>query len=286
VPAEEGGDVAGYATPEELLADPRVALVSICTPTDSHVDLALAALAANKHVLVEKPVALAHADVARLGVAARAAAERGILCMPALCMRFWPGWVELEAAVRERSYGAPLSFAAQRLASPPAWNPEFYRSAARTGGALADLHVHDADFVHYLFGMPASVASAGTVDHVTTAYRYAPGSGGPRHVVAEGGWDHTPGFAFRMRYVAVFERATLDFDFSRDAPLLLCEAGDARPVALARHTGYDGEVRHLLDAIAGRCALAATLADAEAHARLLDAERESLATGEPVRLPA
>jgi len=37
-------EVKGYAAPEELLADPRVELVSICTPTDTHVDLAIAAL--------------------------------------------------------------------------------------------------------------------------------------------------------------------------------------------------------------------------------------------------
>jgi len=231
-------------------------------------------------VLVEKPVALRHAEVARLGAAARDAAGRGVLCMPALCMRFWPGWVELKRAVDSGVHGAPVGVAFQRLASPPAWNPGFYKDSARTGGALVDLHVHDADFVHHLFGMPASLTSAGTLDHVTTAYRY---DDGLRHVVAEGGWDHAPGFAFRMRYVAVFERATLDFDLGRDDRLLLCADGESTPVPLADHAGYDGEVRHLLDAIAGRVELAATIADAEAHARLLDAERTSLATGEPAR---
>jgi predicted dehydrogenase len=274
-------EVRGYATPEELLADPAVDLVSVCTPTDSHVDLAIAALSAGKHVLVEKPVALTHARVARLGDAARRAADRGLLCMPALCMRFWPGWVELKRAVESGEHGAPRGVAFQRLAAPPAWNPDFYRDAERTGGALCDLHVHDADFVQHLFGMPASVSSAGTLDHVTTQYRY---EHGPRHVVAEGGWDHASGFAFRMRYVAVFERATLDFDIARPEPLLCCRDGAATPIALEPLTGYDGEVRHLLDAIAGRAPLTATVADAEAHALLLDAERESLATGEPVAL--
>jgi predicted dehydrogenase len=41
--------VAGYESPAELFADPSVDLVSICTPTDSHVELALAAIAAGKH---------------------------------------------------------------------------------------------------------------------------------------------------------------------------------------------------------------------------------------------
>jgi hypothetical protein len=59
--------------------------VSICTYTDSHVELALMALARGKHVLVEKPVSLCSSEVARLVVAAR---NSGLICMPAMCMRF------------------------------------------------------------------------------------------------------------------------------------------------------------------------------------------------------
>src|SRR5262245_31934553 len=59
-------EVRAYRRSEELLADPRVKVVSICTHTDTHVDLGIAALAAGKHVLVEKPVALRSADVRRL----------------------------------------------------------------------------------------------------------------------------------------------------------------------------------------------------------------------------
>jgi predicted dehydrogenase len=50
--------VRTYTDPAALLADPAVDLVSICTHTDTHVALALAALQSGKHVLLEKPVAL------------------------------------------------------------------------------------------------------------------------------------------------------------------------------------------------------------------------------------
>src|SRR5262249_1920817 len=65
-------EVRAFASPDELLGDPSVELVSICTPTPTHVDLALRALEANKHVLLEKPVAISSREVARLaaGVAA------------------------------------------------------------------------------------------------------------------------------------------------------------------------------------------------------------------------
>lgn len=262
--------VRAHAEPSALIADPEVELVSICTPTATHVNLAIQALEAGKHVLVEKPLSLASAEVERLAVAARR--SRG-MCMPAMCMRFWPGWDWLREHVRRGTFGAVRSAVFSRLGTRPQWN-RFYADANESGGALFDLHVHDADFVRWCFGEPAGVLSTGTQDHVTTLYRFA---GGPAHVVAEGGWDHTPGFAFRMRYVVVFEHATAEYDFSREPRLLLARGGASETVELPAHTGYDGEVRHLLAMIArGDRQLVATVDEAVALTRMLERERASL----------
>jgi predicted dehydrogenase len=175
--------------------------------------------------------------------------------------------------VRDGALGAVQSAVFRRLGSRPGW-AGFYADAERSGGALFDLHVHDADFVTWCFGAPDSVASAGSLDHVTTLYRYA---GGPPHVVAEGGWDHAPGFPFQMRYTVVFEHATADFDLARDPKLVLARDGNVTSIELPATSGYDEEVRHLLAHIqSGSRALDATIADALAHTRLLEAERRSL----------
>jgi predicted dehydrogenase len=271
-------EVAAFERVEDLLADPRVELVSICTPTDTHVELALAALAAKKHVLLEKPVALASKDVQRVADAARSA---GRVCMPAMCMRFWPGWEWLRARIREGTFGAVKSAVFQRLGTRPGWSGGFYEDERRSGGALFDLHVHDADFVRWCFGPPRSVASAGSPDHVTTHYRF---ESGPPHVIAEGGWDHTAGFPFRMRFVVVFEQATADFDLSRTPTLLLARNGASDPVAIATGAGYEGEVRHMLDAIARGTPLVATIDEAVGLTRMLEAERSSLASGAAVAI--
>lgn len=261
----------------ELFADPAIDSVSICTTTASHVELAHAALAAGKHVLVEKPVAL---DARAIDGLARAARKARRVVMPAMCMRFWPGWSWLKARVAERTFGAVRSAVFQRLASPPAWSRAFYGDAAQSGGALFDLHVHDADCVYWLFGAPAWVSSTGDSEHVTTLYHYPRG---PKHVVAEGGWDHTPGFAFTMRYVVVFERATADFDLARkDVLRVSCDGTSAR-VALPSGDGYEHELRHFLAAVArGARTLEPSLADAAAVTRLLAAERASAARGRSV----
>jgi len=271
--------VRGYPELDQLIADKEVELVSICTHTATHVDFALRALAAGKHVLVEKPVALTANEVEPL---ARAAREARTLCMPGHCLRFWPGWRWLADRVREGTFGAPRSFVARRLAGRPDWSPEFYGNPNATGGALLDLHIHDADFIRFCFGAPRAVLASGSLDHVTALYRFAKG---PAHVAAEGGWDHSGGFAFRMGYLAVFEQATVEFDSMRERPLILHRDGKVEPLPLEPGGGHDGEIRHLLGAIAeGRNDLLVTIDDALATARLLDAERESLARGTAISL--
>ncbi len=279
--------VRQYERADELIADADVDLVSICTPTDSHVALAAAALRAGKHVLVEKPVSLHAAEIRDLDEVARQSRR---ICMPAMCMRFWPGWDWLKGRIEDRAYGACVSARFERLGAPPTWAPEFYGDGRRSGGAIVDLHVHDADFVRYCFGKPDAVTSAGrvgdsgAVDHVTTMYRYTHGNG-PAHVVAEGGWL-SPGFPFTMRYVAVFERAAASFDFGRDRQLMLARDGTTQPVAIDLSvSGYEAEVSHMLGAISsGRSSADVTLADAAEVMDMIDAERRSIERRESVRL--
>jgi predicted dehydrogenase len=271
--------VRGYADAEALLRDPEIGLVSICTPTDSHVEIAMAALAAKKHVLVEKPVGVDAATIKPLVALARR--RKSLLCMPALCIRFWPAYAWLAQRIKDAAFGKVASAVFQRLGAHPGWSA-FYRDPKASGGALVDLHLHDADFIRYALGEPSAVTSTGSLDHVTTLYHY---DGGPKHVVAEGGWDHSEGFAFRMRFIVVFEHATVDFDFGRPDQLVLAQNGVSQPVALEPLAGYDVEIRYLLAAIRDKKRdLLATVESAYRTARLLDAERQSLERRRTVKL--
>lgn len=273
-------DLAGHACLDDLLADERIDLVSVCTHTDSHVEIALRALRAGKHVLVEKPVAL-NADAVRpLAEAARAAST---LCMPAHCMRFWPGWDWLRDAIASGEHGKVVSATFLREGAAPGWASHFYSDTTRSGGALGDFHIHDADFVLWALGRPQSVCCAGDDRHVTTLYRF--GEGGPAHVSAEAGWTRAHGAGFRMRYTVDFERATAEFEMGRRPVLTLSDERGAVEIEVHEGTGYDHEVRHLVRAIAeGRRDLRATMDDALATAELLDAERTSRDNGRWVTL--
>lgn len=271
--------VRAHREAERVFADPEVELVSVCTPTDTHVALATAALRAGKHVLLEKPVAL---DARAVDELARVAREARRVCMPAMCMRFWPGWSWVREAIADGRHGAVRSVVLQRGASRPTWGGGFFADEARSGGALFDLHVHDVDLVRHWLGDPTSVVATGGSDHLTTLYRYP---SGPAHVVAEGGWDHAAGFPFRMRFVVVFERATAEFDLRRDPPLEITRDGRSEPVVTERGTGYDLEIRHVLRCVAeGRTEADVTLADATAVTRILEAERSALRTRNETRI--
>lgn len=260
-----------------LLARDDVDLVSVCTPTDTHVAVAVRALEAGKHVLVEKPVALTVEPIERLAEAARIAAR---LCMPAMCMRFWPAWAWALDAARGGRYGKVRSAAFQRLGSRPEWS-DFYADAARCGGALFDLHVHDADFALAMLGMPELVHTMGNHDRMTTAYAFP---GGVR-ATAEGSWAQSPDDPFVMRFIIEFERASATFELGREPELEVMADGVRIAPELAPGVGYDHEVRALVRAITkGAGEPPVPLADAAAVTRVLLAERESMETWRPIAI--
>ncbi|MEO8451582.1 MAG: Gfo/Idh/MocA family oxidoreductase [Gemmatimonadota bacterium] len=280
IPAASGSDfesVRRYADAAALLADPTIDIVSICTPTDTHVDLAIKALAAGKHVIVEKPVALDLASIERL---ADAAEQSGKVCLPAMCMRWWPGWSWLRDHIFSRTFGSVKAARFERLGPVPGWS-SFYRNASRSGSALFDLHVHDADFVRWCFGEPAAVTSVGERTHLSTFYHYG---NGPAHVVAEGGWLAEAGVPFTMRYRVEFERAVVEFDLAADPTIRVAQGGSLSPVEFPPETAYELQVRHALDLVLGRKRPLATVRDALKTTTLLHAELKSLGSRSRVTL--
>ncbi|HXG47552.1 MAG TPA: Gfo/Idh/MocA family oxidoreductase [Methylomirabilota bacterium] len=270
----------------DLLEDSTLDAIDICAPTKAHAELTIAALRAGKHVICEKPLAR---DVATARAIVAAAAQAKGFFMPAMCLRFWPEWAWLKQAIASGTYGRVLAARFRRVAEPPGWGKNTFFNGAESGGALFDLHVHDADFVQFCFGRPQSVYAtgyskfSGAIDHVVTQYRVA-----DRAIVhAEGSWAMTPGFGFNMSYTVNFERATADYDSARGPEALrLCEAGAApRTVACDGSDGYIGELRHFVEAIrTGRPPTVVTPADGLASIELCAAEEQSVQTGRAVAL--
>ena len=155
--------IRGTTNASELIAMKDVDIVDVCVPTTQHVDVVVEALKAGKNVVCEKPLARTSAEAETIAAAARTA--RGMF-MPAMCMRFWPQWAWLKTAIVEKRYGAVRAAMFRRVAQlPPGW----YKDGKISGGAVLDLHIHDTDFVQYLFGMPQAVMSRGYTKYTRRA---------------------------------------------------------------------------------------------------------------------
>lgn len=283
--AEGGFDYASvraYTDAAELIADPDIDVVDICLPTPAHVLFGLKALEAGKHLLLEKPVARSYADAMKLVEAAEASDK---IAMPAMCMRFWPGWTWLKEAIDEHRYGKVLSASFRRVASHP--QGPFYADGKSNGGAALDLHIHDSDFIQFLFGMPTSVDSVGyssvteEVDHISTRYAVD----GVPLVRAEGSWAMADGFSFRMQYIVNFEKATAEFDSSAEDALKLSEGGESKAIEIDPAMGYDHEIAYFLDCVKNnRKPTTVTMRDAAEAVRLVEAEVQSVRSGGAVSL--
>ena len=265
-----------YLSYDEMLADPEVTIVDICTPTHTHRDLTLAALKAGKHVLCEKPMARTSDEAREMAAAARQANR---VLMPAMCLRFWPGWSWLKEAVVSQRYGKVLSARFSRVAEPPAWGQSFFFDGTKSGGALLDLHIHDTDFVRYLFGHPSKVVSvgytkvSGLIDHVSTRY-HVPGGA---VVHAEGSWAMAAGYGFRMGYLVNFEHATAEFDSARgEDALQLASNGTKETIKCEGPSGHLAQMLHFVEAVrAGTNPTIVTAEDGVAALEVCEAEAAS-----------
>ncbi len=275
--------VKKYTEGLDLINDPDIDVVDICLPTFLHLEYGKATLQAGKHLLLEKPLARTSADAKAL---VDAAANAKGLAMPAMCMRFWPGWTWLKKAVTQETYGKVKGAQFRRVSNHPGGG--FYQNGELCGGALLDLHIHDTDFIQYLFGMPKQVFSRGyskatnEPDHLVTQYIYDD----IPLVVAEGGWAMSDKFPFTMQYTVNFENATVCFDISKDKPLMLCE-GDKEPVDvdLEEGMGYEHEINYFIDCVkVNKQPTIVTLEDAYRSVLIAEAEGRSIKEGLPVSL--
>ena len=158
--AGQHGIVTVHETPAALVTDPGVDVVYIATPHPLHHDLALAAIAAGKHVLIEKPIAMSAAEARTITEAGRAA---GVLVMEAMWTRYLPQADIIRQVLAESRLGtvhlvrADFGFSMPFDPAHRMWNAEL------GGGALLDAGVYPISFASSVIGEPTSVTATGAL---------------------------------------------------------------------------------------------------------------------------
>ena len=145
-------DAPVFAEQAALLAAPGLDLVLVLTPPGAHLPVAHAAIAAGKHILVEKPIEL---TVARGEALAAAAEAAGVRCGVCLQHRFRPAALRLKATLASGALGKPLSASA----SIRWWRDDAYFAqpgrgtmARDGGGVLLTQAIHTLDLLLHLVG--------------------------------------------------------------------------------------------------------------------------------------
>ena len=110
--------VAKFSSIGAVLADPTIDAVDLCLPTEMHETVAIEALRAGKHVLVEKPMAL---DGAAAGRMIEEADRQQRTLMAAQVIRFWPEYAALRDTLRSGRLGALRGAVFRRRCAAPAW---------------------------------------------------------------------------------------------------------------------------------------------------------------------
>jgi 1,5-anhydro-D-fructose reductase (1,5-anhydro-D-mannitol-forming) len=156
-------DYSAQATTDlaKALADPTVQAVYISSTNEKHLPQALAAIAAGKHVLCEKPLALTVADAARM---VRAAESKGVTFATNHHLRCAGSHRAIRALVAEGRIGRVLSMRLHHAVHlPPHLQGWRINDAGAGGGVIADITVHDADTVRFHLGEdPVSVVAQST----------------------------------------------------------------------------------------------------------------------------
>ncbi len=150
-----GARVGSY---EELVADPAVDAVYVATPHSHHRDHALLAVAAGKHVLVEKAFTRNAAEAVEVLNAARRA---GVFVMEAMKTRHLPHVAAIRALVARGEIGDVVSVTGNYQVAFPYDETSRIFDPALAGGALLDIGVYPVAFAMDLLGVPDEVRATG-----------------------------------------------------------------------------------------------------------------------------
>ncbi len=272
---------------DAALAAPAIDAVVIAAPASTHVELALAALAAGKHVLIEKPVARSLADALRLADAATSARRTA---MVGHLMVYHPAVRRLRELLRSGELGTPYYIHATRV------NLGRLRSDET---ALWCFGPHDLSMIDYITGETPTTVSAcgqsvlqpGIEDVVFMTLRYASGLVANLHL----SWLH-PRKERRLTLVCSQKMVEFDdqireklriYDKGYDRPpdfkefgvFLTLRDGDVHIPHLSMEEPLRAEIRHFLDCIATGATPDTDLAGGARVTAILEAADRSLARG-------
>lgn len=276
----------GVTTLGEVLAA-GVDAISVCTPTPTHCELVIEALAAGVHVLCEKPIALTIDDADRM-IDASASAD-GML-MIGHVSRFEPEHARAQQLVAARRLG-DLHLSSQSITgAAPTWSEgAWLADLGRSGGPIVDLAIHSFDYLAWLHqSEPVRVTAlaadtdAGPESYALITLRFASGA----VATVETSWAHPVAHGFHLVTEISGSAGRLSWTYDDVCPgtMVSSDGGTTRFDPLGNR-GFRSEIASFVSAIGNGEPPPVTAEQGRAALRTALAARESVRRGRPVDIP-
>ena len=276
--------------PAQLIADPQVQAVLVCSSTDTHADLVIQAARAGKHIFCEKPLDL---DLGRIDTVLAEVERAGVQLMLGFNRRFDPDFARVRALVASGAVGRPemLRITSRDPAPPPA------EYAAVSGGMFLDMTIHDFDMARFVMGQEVvelhamaavlvdpAIGAAGDVDSAVISLRFADGALG----VIENSRRAVYGYDQRVEVLGSAGRVG-NRNIAADTVQLADAYGQHDPLPLdffmQRYAAaYAAEIQAFVAAVRGAGPLPVGGHDGRMAVVLGLAAKRSVALGRPVRI--
>jgi UDP-N-acetylglucosamine 3-dehydrogenase len=295
--AEEGAKAfkaRAFTSLDEFL-DLDLDVVEVLTPTYTHAKIAIKALKAGKHVIVEKPIALTVEEGEKM---IETAEKEGLKLLVGHVRRFDKRWVQMKDVIKKRNI-LPMHIRKSEVQYLPFPKEYWYWDEEKSGGVAVDLGVHVTDFLRWFFeSEPVRVYAVGkaireearangTFDHFVMTIEFEGGKTG----IAEVSWAYpyparygvfyhhvdVIGKNGRIRYTPldtpVVGVAKTGFEMPRFSPLL-----STFPEA------FEAELKHFFNVIKGKEEPVVTARDALIALKIAERAKESARKGEVVEV--
>ena len=285
--AEYGGKA--FTDLNEFFA--AVDVVDICTPAAAHKVNILAAVAAGKPTICEKPLARHLADCEEIVAAVEAS---GVPVFVAHVVRFFPEFKAAKGAIDNGAIGKPGVIRTIRAGAFPRTLGSFYGDFAKSGGVVLDVAIHDIDFQRWCMGEVERVFARGLTfaneperDHALITLRFA--NGGVGHI--EASWASPPG-QWRTALEIAGEEGMVEWNSEGEAPItqiVINEAGNGKVRSTLSPLGddihpYQAELAHFLDCLETGATPMVTVREAMMDVKVALAAIESIRSGKPITI--
>lgn len=278
---------------DEMMEKVDLDVIDICLPTFLHEEYVIKAARRKKNIFCEKPITL---DTGKLEHMLDEIRENGAKIFVGQVLRFWPEYRKAKELMDSGELGEIRYIFAARLSEHPKWS-DWYRKPENSGGGLLDLHLHDIDYLCWVFGKVNAVYATGkqsdfgSWNYVSTILEFASGIS----ATVQGVMEMEKGYPFTMELKIVGSEKTFEYGMKAGNNLedigaskrntYLYDDGRVKELSIDRSDAYGIELEHFIECVsAGK---ESDIIDTESVRRVLytiEAIKKSLETGQKVEV--